>query len=186
MTAISRSKTSIYIVDADTNLSALVATDIFKGDIKSYSKSGGEKDVESDPVFGGYVDKEKPTSQMEISLEVVPLLDSDKSNRWDAMIYAKDLASTSIDVYTTASETSTEPNDKLVVLSALTGTGTYKVHAYNNCSVTVLDLEHNADDNRTYNMTMKLSPATDDGVANFMTFAANPTTAPDWTSLDNN
>ena len=35
MTAISRSKTSIYIVDADTVASTLAATDVFKGDIKS-------------------------------------------------------------------------------------------------------------------------------------------------------
>ncbi len=66
MVAISRSKVNIYIVSADTALSDLTATDIYKGDIKSYSKSGGEKDVESDPVFGGFVDKEKPISQVEL------------------------------------------------------------------------------------------------------------------------
>ena len=185
MTAISRSRTKIYIVDAGTNLSALTVTDIFKGDIKSYSKSGGEKDVETDPVFGGYVDKEKPISQIEVAMEIVPLLEADKSNRWDAMAYSQDLASTEVTVYTTATETSTQPEDKMVVLESLSGTD-YKVHAYNNASVTVLDLEHNADDNRSYNMTLKASPATDDGVANFMTFAAVATSGPNWTSLDNN
>ena len=183
MTAISRSKTNIYIVDADTDLSSLEATDIFKGDIKSYSKSGGETDVESDPVFGGFVDKEKPTSQVELSMEIVPLLDADKADRWDAMAYAEDSATAG--VYTMASETSTQPTEKCVVLEADDGTNK-KTIAFNNCSVTVLDLEHNADDNRTYNMTMKFSPTTDDGVSNFMTSDIAATAMPAWSALDNN
>ena len=62
MTAVARSKTNLYIMDADVNASDLVASDIITGEIKSYAKTGGETDVESDPVFGGYVDKEKPVT----------------------------------------------------------------------------------------------------------------------------
>ena len=190
MTAISRNKTSIFIMPAGTPLSSLTGTYRdsvqFKGDIKSYSKSGGEKDVESDPVFGGFVDKEKPITQIEIALEIVPLLDADKSNRWDAMAYSQDLASTAVDIYTMASETSTQAADKCVVLEAVNGTSEYKVHAFNNCNITVLDMEHNADDNRTYNMTMKFSPTDENGVSNFMTFASAATNGLAWTALDNN
>jgi len=185
MTAISRSKTSIYIVDADTAASTLAATDVFKGDIKSYSKSGGEKDVESDPVFGGFVDKEKPISQVEISLEIVPLLDSAKSDRWDEMAYTTDDAGV-FTMATQTSGTSSLPSEKMVVIQAFNGTSAYKSLAYNNCSVTVLDLEHNADDNRSYNMTLKFSPTDDNGVSNFMTKGIAATALPAWSELDNN
>lgn len=193
MVAISRSKTKIWIVAAGTAPSSLTysatadveATDkgYFAGDIKSYSKSGGEKDVESDPVFGGFIDKEKPISQVELSLEIVPSLDATKADRWDFMAYAKDIANAGI--FTMASETSTQPADRMVVIEAVSGTD-YKTIAYNNCNVTVLDMEHNADDNRTYNMTLKFSPTTESGVSNFMTSDIRATAMPAWTSLDNN
>ncbi len=183
MVAISRSKTKIYIVAAGTAPSALAATDVYKGDIKSYSKSGGETDVESDPVFGGFIDKEKPTSQVELSLEIIPKLDTGEADRWDAMAYAEDVANAGI--YTMASETSTLPGDRMVVIQADDGSN-YKSIAFNNASVTVLDLEHNADDNRTYNMTLKFSPTDDDGVSNFMTSDIVATDLPAWTALDNN
>jgi hypothetical protein len=184
MTAISRSKTNIYIVDAGTASSALATTDIFKGDIKSYSKSGGENDVESDPVFGGFVNKEKPISQVELAFEIIPLLDTGKVERWDAMAYSEDVANAGI--YTMASETSTQADTKMIVIEAGNATDGFKTIAYNNCFVTVLDLEHNADDNRTYNMTLKFSPTDDNGVSNFMTSDLAATAMPAWTALDNN
>ena len=183
MTAISRNRVNIYITAADTAISSLTATDIWKGDIKSYSKSGGETDVESDPVFGGFVDKEKPTTQVELSFEIIPQLDGGISDRWDKLAYAEDTKVAGI--YTMASETSTQPGDKMVVLEAIKGTATSKIVAFNNCKVTILDLEHNADDNRTYNMTMKFSPTTPDGVSNFMTAAKKLNQMPLWTGLDN-
>ena len=197
MTAISRSKTKIWIVSSDTDPSTLKSTaavdvdntalGFLSGDIKSYSKSGGDNDVESDPVFGGFVDKEKPPSQVEISLEVVPLLYLAKSNRWDAMVYAADVAQTAKSVYTMATTTSVIPSDRMVVIQALDGTSTnVKTLMFNNCNVTVLDLEHNADDNRSYNMTMKFSPTDDNGVSNFATAALQATAMPAFSVLDNN
>lgn len=193
MTAISRSKTKIWIVDKDTDCSTLtyaVADDLenstngyLAGDIKSYSKSGGENDVESDPVFGGFIDKEKPTTQVEVSLEIVPLLDAGKADRWDAFTYAED--SSNAGIYTMATETSTVPDDKMIVIEAGDGTN-YKTVAFNNCNVTVLDMEHNADDNRTYNMTLKFSPTDSSGISNFMTSDIIATDMPAWTELDNN
>jgi len=196
MTAISRSKTKIWIVAADTEPSTLAYTasanvantakGYLSGDIKSYSKSGGENDVESDPVFGGFVDKEKPTSQVELSFEIVPLLDAGKADRWDAMIYSVDLAASSFgDVYSMASETSTIPSDRMVVIEAVSGTD-YKTLMFNNANVTVLDLEHNADDNRTYNISMKFSPTDGNGVSNFVTSDLIATGMPAFSALDNN
>lgn len=182
MVAISRSKVTIYMVAAGTVASALASSDIIAGEIKSYSKSGGEKDVESDPVFGGFVDKEKPTSQVEISMEVIPRVDSNQ-NRWDSVAYALD--SSNPGVYTMASETSTQPADRAIFITATDGSN-YKSWGFNNCNVTVFDLEHNADDNQTGNITFKFSPTNESGVSNFMTAASAVTSLPTWGSLDNN
>lgn len=167
MTAISRNKVKIYIGDAGTTgVELAVTAGAIVGQIKNYDKSGGEKDVESDPVFGGFVDKEKPVSQFELSLEIIPSLDTDAS-LFDAMIYASD--STNSGYYTSSSKTALQPTDKVVVIEANDGEGNEKTTAWNNCNVTVLDISHNADDNRSYNMTLKLAPETSDGQPNFMT-----------------
>jgi len=196
MTAISRSKTKIWIVSADTDPTALsysatsdvAATDngYFSGDIKSYSKSGGENDVESDPVFGGFVDKEKPTSQFEISMEIVPLTDAGISDRWDYMAYGSEVVGANT-IYTSAQSgtDTTQPADRMVVIEADDGTN-QKTLMYNNCNVTVLDLEHNADDNRTYNLSLKLSPTDGNGVANFATANLAASLMPAFSDLDNN
>jgi len=180
--AINRSKIKIWIEDADTLASALASTDAITGEIRNYNKSGGEKETESDPVFGGYVDKEKPQSQVELSFEVVPKLGTD-ADRWDAMIYAVDVANSG--VYTMASETSTQASDKAVFIQGYDGTN-YKSWCFNNCNVTVFDLEHAADDNQTGNLSMKFSPTNDSGVSNFMTAKSDITVMPNWTALDNN
>lgn len=179
MTAISRNKVSIYIVDADVDASALAATDKITGEIKTYAKSGGAQEIESDPVFGGFVDKEKPREQVEVSWEIIPSLED--ADRWDAMAYSVDTTG----VYTMADETSTLAVDKAVYIEAVDGSK-YKSLGFNNCSVTVLDMEHSADDNRTYNMTMKFSPSDGSGVSNFMTLATATANLPDWSELDNN
>lgn len=183
MTAIARSTVSIYIAEAATDPSAIVATDLISGEIKSYAKSGGDRDVESDPVFGGFVDKEKPQSQVEMAMEIIPKV-NENQNIWDAMAYTLDDAG----VYTMASVvsgTSTLPTKKSIFITATDGTN-YKTLCYNNCDVTVLDLEHNADDNRTSNITFKFSPTDDSGVSNFMTAATDLASLPAWTALDNN
>jgi len=165
-TAISRSKVKIYIGDVSaTGVAGAVAASAILGEIKSYDATGGEKDVESDAVFGGYVDKEKPQSQFEISLEIVPSLGADAS-QFDAMKYAAD--TTNEGYYTSSATTALQPKDKVVIIEATDGTS-HKSLAWNNCNVTVLDVSQNADDNRSYNMTLKLAPTTSDGTPNFMT-----------------
>ena len=178
--AINRSSIKIWVEDAGTDPSSLATSDAILGEIKNYAKSGGEKETESDPVFGGYVDKEKPQSQIELTFEIVPKLGSD-ADRWDTMTYALD----GTGVYTTASETSTQPSDKSVFIQSHDGTN-YKSWCFNNCNVTMYDIEHAADDNQTGNLNMKFSPTNDSGVANFMTLKTSMTSMSAWTALDNN
>jgi hypothetical protein len=172
MVAISRSKVKIYIAAVDTNPSALTSTDLITGEIKSYSKSGGEDDVESDPVFGGFVDKEKPTSQFELEFEVIPSIGTN-SDRWDALIYG-----TTNSVYSM----NTAAANKMVAIQALDSTN-YKSWAFNNCNGVSWDFEHNADDNLTGTFRFKFSPTTSTGQSNFMTKASAVTALPAWTTL---
>jgi hypothetical protein len=182
MTAISRSKVKIWVCPADTNPSALVytgSTDYapILGEIQSYSKSGGETDTESVPVFGGFVDKEKPQSQFELAFEIVPSLESD---RWNSMAYTLK----SNGVYIAGGELT----GRAVFIEA--SDATYrKAWGFNNCEISVLDLEHNADDNQTYNMTLKFSPTNSSNVSNVMTKATTVavftamSTLPNWYTL---
>lgn len=192
MTAVPRSAVKIWVVPAATAPSLLVRTSAWNstntlgyiaGEIKTYGRTGGEKDVESDPVFGGFVDKEKPQSQFEIPFEIVPSLE--RAELWDSMIYGVDPAG----VLTSVSDSVT---DRAVFYEGFkTATGAF-AYGFDNCSVTSLDIDHSADDNLTKNMTLKFSPTTDSGRANLMfnsasrdeTFA-DVSDLPNWTDLDN-
>lgn len=175
--AISRNKVSIYIVPINTAPSALTTSDIIRGEITNYSKSGGEIDVETVPAFGGFIDKEKPQTQFELSFDIVPQLTSDTSTtmRWENMAYYNDGGT-----YTSARS----PTDKMVVIEARNGAN-YKSVAFNNCNVTVLDMEHSADDNQSYTMNLKFSPTTPSGQPNFMSKAVAATSLPTWGTLTN-
>jgi hypothetical protein len=167
--AISRSKVKIYMVDA-TDLKGLdpatiTDTELIAGEIVNYGKTGGGSDTESVPAFGGFIDKEKPEEQFEISMEVVPNLETTaKAIRWESFKYAED--GTAAGVYTSASGsgTSTVPAKKVIVIEA-EGTES-QTYAFNNCDVTQFELDHSADDNRTGNITFKFSPQTTDGSPN--------------------
>ena len=57
---------------------------------------------------------------------------------------------------------------------------------HHNCNVTNLTMSHNADDNRTGNITFKFSPITKTGVANYATASTDLASMPAFSSLDNN
>ncbi len=182
--AISRSKVSIYMQVADTDPSGLLPADMIKGEIKSYSQSGGNSDVETDLVFGGMITKEKPREQVEISLEIIPELGTDATDRWYAIAYTKDSYATN-DVYTMASQSGTQPTDRLILVESDDGTNKQSI-AYNNCNVTEFSMDHNADDNRTITLTFKFSPEDSNGVSNYMEAALGATAMPAFSDLDNN
>lgn len=182
--AISRSKVKIWIVTAGTAASLLddtVSSSIsdlgyIAGEIKSYAKSGGERETESDPHFGGFVDKEKPIGQVEVNFEVTP--DLDIADRWDSYAYSLDVLT---GVYTMAGSVV----DKTVYISAVDGAKP-KSWGFNNCNVNMFDFDHNADDNQTGTLKLTFSPTDSDNVSNFMTLATAVTSLPAWTALDNN
>ena len=193
MTAIGRSKVKMWVVPANTAASTLVTTSPYStsntlgyiaGEIKSYDKSGGENDVESDPVFGGFVDKEKPTTQFELSFEIVPSLE--KSGLWEGMVYGEDTATGVL------SAAASLPGDRAVFIQA-TNTTNATGWGFNNASVTVLDQSHEAEDNMTQSLTLKFGPTTDSGVTNYMFNSTARDSSfgdindlPAWTALDNN
>jgi hypothetical protein len=172
MVAISRSKVKIYIAPVDTNPTSLATSDLITGEIKSYKRSGGEDDLETDAVFGGFVDKEKPISQVELEFEVIPSIGTN-SDRWDALIYG-----TTNSVYTF----NTAAANKSVFILAQDGAN-FKSWGFNNCNGVTFDLEHNADDNQTGTFKFKFSPTTPTGQSNFMSKALALTAMPNWTTL---
>ncbi len=172
MTAIARSKVNLYIVDVDTDASALVDGDKIIGEIKSYAKTGGESESESEAVFGGYVDKEVPQSQFELNFDIIPSLED--GNLWEDLAYvSQDVGG--ILTYVSGGQ----PSKKAVFIAAGDDTATPVGYGFNNCNVTVLDLEQNADDNQTKTLTLKFSPTNEDGIPNLISSSNSADTAYD-------
>lgn len=171
MTAIQRKFVDIYIVNADTDPSALASTDIVKGEITQYSKSGGEDDAETVHAFGGDISKDKPRSQIELSFEITPSME--EADRWDKLVYGLTNG-----VYVSNKSV----GDKAIFIQAKNGSS-FKTHAFNNCNSVNWDWQHEADDNRTGTFSFKLSPESRTGIANHMTAASGATSLPNWSTL---
>lgn len=184
MTAISRSMVKIAIVSTSIEAADVASTDFIEGEIVNYAQTGGDTDTESVAAFGGFIDKEKPASQVEVALEIVPKIEIN-ADRWNEMAFAKDVATTAIDVYTMASETSAQPGKRRIYIEADDGTNKESV-CYNNCDLTQFEMSHAADDNRTGNITFKFSPTNGTGVSNYMESANGLSNMPSWSALDNN
>lgn len=190
MVAIPRSAVKIYVVPADTAPSVLLSTTtaphgIVTGEITNYNLTGGEADVETVPAFGGFIDKEKPVEQLELSLEIVPKIDTAADAvKWESITKTTETAGGKT-VYTLSSSTtnSTQATPKMVVIEA-TKSGVTMSHLFNNASVTAYELSHAADDNRTVNVTLKFSPTTGAGISNYMSAASAATSFPNWTQLN--
>jgi len=172
-------------MEADDAPSTAVEGDVIAGEIVNYGKTGGNSDLESVPAFGGFIDKEKPEEQFEISMEVVPnLSDATAATRWEAFKYTAD--TTAAGIYTSASGTggtAVVPGKKMIIVQAYDGT-TYQSYAFNNCDVTQFELDHAADDNRTGNITFKFSPQTTDGSPNLQVGAVIATSLIAWATLE--
>jgi hypothetical protein len=181
MTAISRSNVKIWVTPLGTAPSTLINTGTTNlapvlGEIKSYARSGGEDQVESTPVFGGFVDEEKPKSQVEVSFDVIPSLEY--AGRFDAMIYGVDVATS---VYSLA----TEAANRTVYIQATNGTNPYS-WGFNNCNAVSYTTDHSADGNLMGKLSFKFSPTNTKGVSNYMAKTVVATALPNWTQLDNN
>lgn len=184
MTAIDRKSIKIYIAAADTAMSTLTDTHVVAGEIVNYGQSGGGDDLESQPAFGGFIDKEKPREQFEVSLDVVPSFE--EADRWDKLTYSAETVATKL-VYTSAESGTgvTLPGKHLIAIEATHGDKVNTI-AYNNVNVTNFTLDHSADDNLSGNITFKFSPTTPKGVANRQKGKHAATDMPSFSALANN
>jgi hypothetical protein len=159
MAGVFPSETSIYIVANNTNGSALTDAGKIVGEITNWSKSGGEQEIEAIPVIGGFVDKESPRSQMELSFDVI----------------VSNTASSTLDRYDTfymgsGGTSAGESSPYSIFITSTNGT-THKTFAFNNCRAVTWEPEMAADDMLRGTITFKLSPTTPLGVANLRSSA---------------
>jgi len=164
MAGVFPSETSIYIVAANTNGSALTVGDKVIGEITNFSLSGGDQDVESIPVIGGFVDKEMPRNQFEVSFDVIVQNTAASTlDRWDIYKYAGGLSSA-------------EGALKAIFVESSTGS-LYKTFAFNNARAVTWEPEMAADDMLKGSITFKFAPTTALGAANLKTSALLATNA---------
>lgn len=179
--AISRSKVKIWIVASGTNASSLLASTTYNGSnlgyiagqIRSYSKSGGADEVESQAVFGGFVDIEKPRGQFEMQMEVVPDIGTNP-DIWDSFIYGTNAGG----VYATNADAA----NKAIFIQAQDGTS-YKSWGMNKCNAVDFEFSHNADENQTGTLRFKFSPTDENGIPNMISKSIAVTALPNWTTL---
>ena len=147
---------TIWIGTAATNLavSAIVSTaNQRESNITNYSESGGAKESESIPVFGGgNITKENPRDQLEVSFDVV-IVPGASSSVWDGLLFGTSLSS------------ATDAADAAIAIQWAAGTNYYS-RAYNNARGVSFDPESSADDLLRGTISFKLSPTTPDGTAN--------------------
>jgi hypothetical protein len=147
---------TIYIVNADVDGSSLASSDEVTGEVSNFSESGGEKDIETIPVFGGgNLDKESSRSQIEVSFDVELQYSPPNGNvsKWDEFKYGSGLTS------------ATEGVSKAIYVQWSDGTN-YYTRAYNNAKAVTWNPESGADGNLRGTITFKLSPTTSAAAAN--------------------
>ena len=178
MTAVKRDYVRIAIVATGTNATDLASTDFISGEIKSYSKSGGEKDVESVPHFGGDVDKEKPRSQFELSFDVTPSMED--AGKWENIAYGSVTVGSNVGYLS-----SLDPGEKAVFIENYKSATEKISYAFDNAGVTMLDMEQDAEDNQTKSLNLKFASENKNGRANFAAFKLALSEFPDWAALPN-
>lgn len=152
-------ETYVYIAPLNTNGSALATSDKVVGEITNWKMSGGQKDTESIPVIGGFVDKDKPREQYEMAFDlIVQNTATSTLDRWDTFKYG------------TTGSAANEGTDKSIFISHISG-GNWKTFACNNCSAITWEPEMAADDMLRGSMTFKFSPTTALGSTNLKTSA---------------
>jgi hypothetical protein len=156
MAGIFPNETTVYIVNANVNGSALATSDRVIGEITNWTQSGMDRETESIPVIGGFVDKEQPRSQGEISFDIIVANTSTTTlDRWNNMAMS-------------TGKSDAEPVDKAVFIYATNGT-TSTTLGINNANITSMERKMDADDMLRFSITMKFSPTTSLGVSNLRT-----------------
>jgi hypothetical protein len=141
--SLSGDQVTIYIEATDV-VGATLANE-FQAEVTSFDVSGGEEEVDSTAVFGGgFIDKDKPAAQIEVSMDVILRYGTDV-DQWDALLSAG--------------------VKKMIAIQSTDGTNFYW-NAWNNCKVVNFDKEFAAEDEWKGTMTFKLSKTTADAKPN--------------------
>ena len=157
MGAIFPNETKVYIAAADIAGSALASSDAVTTEVGNFSVSGGGKDVESKPFFGGaFISVEKPREVYELSMDVVCTYAN--ATRWEGLMMGQGITSTSC-------ESSTEPTLKRIFIEATDGTS-YKTLAMNNCRAVTFEPEMSSDEYMKGTITFKFTPTTSAAASN--------------------
>lgn len=125
----------------------------------NFSESGGQRDTESIPVFGGgNVTKENPREQIEVSFDVI--IQPSAATIFDEMLYSSTLTGTA------ASTTSAGEGQSLKFqVEWSDGSNTY-TRTYDNAYLTSWEPEMSADEYLKGSITFKSSPTQPDGTGN--------------------
>jgi len=168
MGAIQPEEAIVYINAVDTEPDAIATgADTITGSITNFSESGGEEEVESNPVFGGgNIDKVKPRTQIEVSFDVI-LEYGDDSTLFDTYKWGAGLKSDG------------DAIQKTIGIQFTDGTNYYS-RIYNNVRAVTFEPESSADDFLKGTITFKLSPTTSAGVANLQIAKTAITAIADW------
>ena len=158
MGAIFPNEVKVYIVDASTAGSALADSDSVTTEISNFGISGGGKDIESKPFFGGaFIDIEKPREQYELSLDVVNTYAN--ATRWEGLLMGQGISSSSC-------ESSSEPTSKRIFIEATDGS-LYKTMAMDNCFATTYEPELSSDEYMKGTITFKFSATDSSALSNY-------------------
>ncbi len=168
MAGVFPNETSIFIVAADVNGSAVTTASKIVGEIKDFKISGLEQENDYKNLFGGQLEIEKPRSNGEVSFSIsVANTAASVLDRWDNYKFP-------------TGKSTDETSNQAVFISHLSN-GIWKTVAINNAKVTTLDTEMNADEELTKSITLKFAAVTPLGVANLRTSAlAYSTTFFNW------
>lgn len=171
MGAIQPEEATILINVAGVNPSAAAtAGDVITGFVTNFSESGGEEDVESNPVFGGgNIDKDKPRTQIEVSFDVIMQYGTD-ALKFDEYKWGSGLTSAG------------SGESKMITIEFTDGTNFYS-RAYNNAKAVTFEPSSDAENFLEGTITFKLSPTTSDGSANLQVDDAAVSALADWSAI---
>lgn len=152
MGTIDKDKIKIWIESADTNPASV--SDPIKGEISDFDKSGGEREVEFDPVIGGYSKRKQATTEHTVEFSLI--FDQDLMHRWDELRYKADGQEL----------IEGDVEDKIIYIQYGEG-ATAHSYAYNNCHTVNLEHSFAADSTVEGTINFTFPPTTPVGATNF-------------------
>lgn len=147
----------IWIAPADSAADDLEDDHKYSSYITNYSDSGVENDVEKIDTFGGQLKRKTPAEEIELSFDVIFVLDSEDPE-----------AAQKID------ELKEDNEDKMVAIQGGDDDRGYYWNAFNNVTITNLSKEFDAEDEWVGTMTLKLTPLDMNGNKNYQYGSSAP------------